>query len=107
MAQRFEDLHGEGNQRFYMQYFFPPFWVCEVGRVGSPGRREIGHGKLAERALTAILPSKDEFPYIIRLNQTSQNRTALHRWGCGGCGLDGSWRTDQTTSRWHRHGPSS
>ncbi len=51
MAQRYEDLEGEGNQRFYLQYFFPPFSVGEVGRMGAPGRREIGHGKLAERAL--------------------------------------------------------
>ena len=61
-AQRFEDLHGEGNQRFYLQYFFPPYSVGEVGRMGTPGRREIGHGKLAERALAAILPKQEDFP---------------------------------------------
>src|SRR5690606_14778702 len=66
MAQRFEDLHGENNQRFYLQYSFPPFSVGEVGRVGAPGRREVGHGKLAERALSAILPSQEDFPYVIR-----------------------------------------
>ncbi len=87
MAQRFEDLHGEGEQRFYMQYFFPPFSVGEVGRVGAPGRREIGHGKLAERALTAALPSKESFPYIIRLesNITESNGSSSMASVCGGC----------------------
>lgn len=87
MAQRYEDLHGEGNQRFYMQYFFPPFSVGEVGRVGSPGRREIGHGKLAERALMAALPGKDAFPYIIRLesNITESNGSSSMASVCGGC----------------------
>lgn len=87
MAQRFEDLHGEGEQRFYMQYFFPPFSVGEVGRVGSPGRREIGHGKLAERALAATLPSKELFPYIIRLesNITESNGSSSMASVCGGC----------------------
>ncbi len=87
MAQRFEDLHGEGNQRFYMQYFFPPFSVGEVGRIGPPGRREIGHGKLAERALTASLPSQEAFPYIIRLesNITSCNGSSSMASVCGGC----------------------
>ena len=87
MAQRYEDLHGEGNQRFYMQYFFPPFSVGEVGRIGSPGRREIGHGKLAERALMATLPSKEEFPYIIRLesNITESNGSSSMASVCGGC----------------------
>lgn len=87
MAQRFEDLHGEGNQRFYMQYFFPPFSVGEVGRVGAPGRREIGHGKLAERALMAALPAKEAFPYIIRLesNITESNGSSSMASVCGGC----------------------
>jgi len=87
MAQRFEDLHGEGNQRFYMQYFFPPFSVGEVGRIGPPGRREIGHGKLAERALTASLPSQEAFPYIIRLesNITACNGSSSMASVCGGC----------------------
>lgn len=86
-AQRFEDLHGEGNQRFYLQYFFPPFSVGEVGRMGSPGRREIGHGKLAERALAAILPKQEEFPYVIRLesNITESNGSSSMASVCGGC----------------------
>lgn len=87
MAQRFEDLDGEGTRRFYMQYFFPPFSVGEVGKVGSPGRREVGHGKLAERALTAILPGKEAFPYTIRLesNITESNGSSSMASVCGGC----------------------
>lgn len=87
MAQRYEDLHGEGNQSFYMQYFFPPFSVGEVGRLGAPGRREVGHGKLAERALQAILPTKELFPYTIRLesNITESNGSSSMASVCGGC----------------------
>lgn len=86
-AQRFEDLHGEGNQRFYLQYFFPPYSVGEVGRMGAPGRREIGHGKLAERALAAILPKQEDFPYVIRLesNITESNGSSSMASVCGGC----------------------
>ncbi|MBS0634060.1 MAG: polyribonucleotide nucleotidyltransferase [Verrucomicrobia bacterium] len=87
MAQRFENLEGEGASRFYMQYFFPPFSVGEVGRVGAPGRREVGHGKLAERALQAILPTKEQFPYTIRLesNITESNGSSSMASVCGGC----------------------
>jgi len=87
MSQRYEDLEGEGTHRFYLQYFFPPFSVGEVGRMGAPGRREIGHGKLAERALKAILPSKDKFPYVIRLesNITESNGSSSMASVCGGC----------------------
>lgn len=87
MAQRYEDLHGEGAQRFYLQYFFPPFSVGEVSRIGSPGRREIGHGKLAERALTAVLPKQVDFPYIIRLesNITESNGSSSMASVCSGC----------------------
>lgn len=87
MAQRFEDLDGEGSRAFYLQYFFPPFSVGEVGRVGPPGRREVGHGKLAERALHSIIPSKEEFPYTIRLesNITESNGSSSMASVCGGC----------------------
>jgi polyribonucleotide nucleotidyltransferase len=86
-GQRFEDLHGEGLQKFYLQYSFPPFSVGEVGRIGSPGRREVGHGKLAERALAAILPKQEEFPYVIRLesNITESNGSSSMASVCGGC----------------------
>lgn len=87
MAQRFENLDGEGLRRFYLQYFFPPFSVGEVGRAGPAGRREIGHGKLAERALNSILPSQEQFPYTIRLesNITESNGSSSMASVCGGC----------------------
>lgn len=87
MGQRFEDLNGEGLRRFYLQYSFPPFSVGEVGRVGSPGRREIGHGKLAERSLTPLLPTMEEFPYTVRMesNITESNGSSSMASVCGGC----------------------
>ena len=87
MAQRFEDLHGESSHRFYLQYSFPPFSVGEVGRAGPPGRREVGHGKLAERALMPVVPTKEEFPYVIRLesNITESNGSSSMASVCGGC----------------------
>ena len=87
MAQKYEDLHGEGAQRFYMQYAFPPYSVGEVGRIGAPGRREVGHGKLAERGLMRTLPSKENFPYTIRIesNITESNGSSSMASVCGGC----------------------
>ncbi len=64
--QRLDSLEGETTSRFMLHYNFPPYSVGETGRMGSPGRREIGHGKLAWRALNPIMPSKEEFPYTIR-----------------------------------------
>lgn len=60
-------MEGESKQRFTLHYNFPPFSVGETGRMGAPGRREIGHGKLAWRALNPVLPSAEEFPYTVRL----------------------------------------
>ncbi len=87
MAQRFEDLDGESSRRFYLQYFFPPFSVGEVGRIGTPGRREVGHGKLAERALQATLPTREVFPYTIRLesNITESNGSSSMASVCACC----------------------
>lgn len=87
MAQRFDGLHGDDYERFYLQYFFPPFSVGETGRIGAPGRREVGHGKLAERALAAALPAKADFPYVIRLesNITESNGSSSMASVCGGC----------------------
>ncbi|MDP3703360.1 MAG: polyribonucleotide nucleotidyltransferase [Candidatus Omnitrophota bacterium] len=65
--QLIESLEGESYKRFMLHYNFPPFAVGEVKRVGSPGRREIGHGALAERSLLPMLPSKEEFPYTVRV----------------------------------------
>ncbi|MEK7339627.1 MAG: polyribonucleotide nucleotidyltransferase, partial [Verrucomicrobiota bacterium] len=87
MAQRSENLDGELSNRFYLQYFFPPFSVGEVGRLGAPGRREIGHGKLAERSLAKTIPSIDVFPYVIRLesNITESNGSSSMASVCGCC----------------------
>ncbi len=62
-----DGLEGTSKQRFMLHYNFPPFSVGEAGRMGGPGRREIGHGKLAWRALQAVLPKPEEFPYTIRI----------------------------------------
>jgi len=62
-----DDLAGEYHKRFMLHYNFPPFSVGEVKFLRGPGRREIGHGALAERALIPVLPSAEEFPYVIRL----------------------------------------
>jgi len=66
-AQIIDALAGEYRDRFMLHYNFPPFCVGETGRVGSPKRREIGHGKLAKRGLAAVMPDMDEFPYVIRV----------------------------------------
>lgn len=87
MAQRFEGLTGEGANRFYLQYAFPPYCVGETGRLGAPKRREVGHGKLAERALDPVIPLRAEFPYIVRLesNITESNGSSSMATVCGGC----------------------
>jgi len=65
--QYIDGLEGTKKEKFLLHYNFPPFSVGETGRMGGPGRREIGHGKLAWRALKAVLPGKEEFPYALRL----------------------------------------
>ena len=65
--QRYDDIEGEGTKSFMLHYNFPPFSVGEVGNVGSPSRREIGHGNLAERAIKPVMPPKEEFPYTVRV----------------------------------------
>ncbi|WP_294948118.1 polyribonucleotide nucleotidyltransferase [Sulfurivirga sp.] len=66
-AKVVDELGGVYKDRFMLHYNFPPFSVGETGRVGAPGRREIGHGMLARRGVTAVLPSEEEFPYTIRV----------------------------------------
>jgi len=66
-AQRIDALEGDISDRFMLHYNFPPYSVGETGRVGSPKRREIGHGRLARRGVAAVLPSAEEFPYVIRV----------------------------------------
>ncbi len=65
LEQLIENMEGEETKRYIHHYHMPPFSVGEVGRVGSPSRREIGHGALAERALEVVIPTKDKFPYTI------------------------------------------
>ena len=65
-AQIIDALEGERRDPFMLHYNFPPYCVGETGRVGSPKRREIGHGRLAKRAILAVLPSAEDFPYVIR-----------------------------------------
>ena len=67
LEQLIENMEGEESKRYIHHYYMPPFSVGEVGRIGSPSRREIGHGALAEKALEAVTPSEEDFPYTIRL----------------------------------------
>jgi len=83
--QRIEALQGSYKENFMLHYNFPPYSVGEVGRIGATGRREIGHGKLAWRALKAVLPSKDDFDYTIRLvsDITESNGSSSMATVCG------------------------
>src|SRR5512144_1970372 len=67
MTQMIDTLDPEDTKRYIHHYNFPPFSTGEVGRIGSPRRREIGHGALAERALVPVIPPEEEFPYALRL----------------------------------------
>ena len=86
-AQRIDALAGEYEDRFMLHYNMPPFATGETGRVGTPKRREIGHGRLAKRALAACLPSKEEFPYTMRVVSeiTESNGSSSMASVCGGC----------------------
>jgi polyribonucleotide nucleotidyltransferase len=86
-AQRIDALAGEYEDRFLFHYNMPPFATGEVGRMGSTKRREIGHGRLAKRALIAVLPTKEEFPYTVRVVSeiTESNGSSSMASVCGGC----------------------
>jgi polyribonucleotide nucleotidyltransferase len=86
-AQRIDALSGDFEDRFMLHYNMPPFATGETGRVGSPKRREIGHGRLAKRALIAALPTKEDFPYTIRVVSeiTESNGSSSMASVCGGC----------------------
>ncbi len=86
-AQRIDALSGDFEDRFMLHYNMPPFATGETGRVGSPKRREIGHGRLAKRALVACLPSKEDFPYTLRVVSeiTESNGSSSMASVCGGC----------------------
>ncbi len=82
-----DGLLGETHERFMLHYNMPPFATGETGRVGSPKRREIGHGRLAKRALTAVLPSEEDFQYTIRVVSEicESNGSSSMASVCGGC----------------------
>ncbi len=86
-AQRIDALMGEFEDRFMFHYNMPPFATGEVGRMGSTKRREVGHGRLAKRALVAALPSMEEFPYVMRVVSeiTESNGSSSMASVCGGC----------------------
>ena len=85
--QMIDGLEGLRYENFMLHYNFPPYSVGEVGRFGAPGRREVGHGKLAWRALHPVLPTKEEFPYTIRIlsDITESNGSSSMATVCGGC----------------------
>jgi len=84
--QVIDALEGEYRENFMLHYNFPPYATGEAGRLGSPGRREVGHGKLAWRAIRPLLPSKDSFPYTIRVVSeiTESNGSSSMASVCGG-----------------------
>jgi polyribonucleotide nucleotidyltransferase len=84
--QMVDGLNGLSYSNFMLHYNFPPYSVGEVGRFGAPGRREVGHGKLAWRALHPVLPSKEDFPYTIRVlsDITESNGSSSMATVCGG-----------------------
>ncbi len=86
-AQIIDLMMEEGLKRFMFHYNFPPFCTGEAGRIGAPSRREIGHGKLAENALLAVIPSEEEFPYIIRVVSEilESNGSSSMASVCSGC----------------------
>jgi len=86
-AQRIDALAGEFQDHFMLHYNMPPFATGETGRVGSPKRREIGHGRLAKRALIGVLPDKSDFPYTLRVVSeiTESNGSSSMASVCGGC----------------------
>ncbi len=86
-AQRIDALSGEFTEHFMLHYNMPPFATGETGRVGTPKRREIGHGRLAKRALVAVLPSQSDFPYSMRVVSeiTESNGSSSMASVCGGC----------------------
>ncbi|MBC2850514.1 polyribonucleotide nucleotidyltransferase [Cetobacterium sp. 8H] len=84
--QLIDGLDEEYFKKFYLHYNFPPYSVGECGRMGAPGRRELGHGSLAERALSYVMPSTDDFPYTVRLVSeiTESNGSSSQASVCGG-----------------------
>ena len=86
MNQKIDSIEGKDQKRFYLQYAFPPSSVGETGRVGTPGRREIGHGALAEKSIQPSIPSESSFPYSIRVESliTESHGSSSMASVCGG-----------------------
>ena len=86
-SQKIDALAGEYSEHFMLHYNMPPFATGETGRVGTPKRREIGHGRLAKRALVAVLPDRADFPYSMRVVSeiTESNGSSSMASVCGGC----------------------
>ena len=86
-VQKFDDLQGDHTDRFMLHYNFPPYATGETGRVGTPKRREIGHGRLAKRALVAVLPSEEDYAQAMRVVSeiTESNGSSSMASVCGGC----------------------
>ena len=102
MTQMIDTLDLEDSKRYMHHYNFPPYSTGETGRVGSPRRREIGHGALAERALLPVMPNEEDFPYALRL---VSRRDVVQRLHVDGQRLrldpvaDGRRRADQGAGR--------
>ena len=103
-----DSLEGTGKQNFMLHYNFPPYSVGETGRMGAPGRREIGHGKLAWRAVHPMLPSKEQFPYTLRVvSEITESERLLvdgHRLQVYRLALMDAGAADHPSDRRHRDG---
>ena len=106
--QLIDALEGTRKERFMLHYNFPPYSVGETGRMGSPGRREIGHGKLAWRAVHPLMPTPEEFPYTVRVVSeiTESNGSSSMATVCGSslALMDAGVPLKRPGGR-HRHGP--
>ena len=106
--QYIDALEGTRKERFMLHYNFPPYSVGETGRMGAPGRREIGHGKLAWRAVHPLMPSPEEFPYTVRVVSeiTESNGSSSMATVCGAslALMDAGVPIKRARGR-HRHGP--
>ena len=105
--QIIDGLDDEYKKRFILHYNFPPFSVGEVGRVGFTGRREIGHGNLAERALKYIIPSEDVFPYSIRIHSDileSNGSSSMATVCAGSLSINGWWSSFKMCNCWYCNG---
>jgi polyribonucleotide nucleotidyltransferase len=108
LEQKLDTLSPETTRRYMHNYNFPPYSTGETGRVGSPKRREIGHGALAGRALVPVLPTREEFPYAIRQVSEALGSNWLDLDGLGVRLDDGAaqrGRAAARSGRRHRDGP--